>query len=305
MPNEIEDDVLQRNSISGSQEQLAALRSEIEAVRQESRALRNDIVSRFDEIQTSLFILEAALGSMHGADSSGGEAQARYRHLVLQVRKLVHAYVPQDATLLIVNKGDEDLLRLYGRTAWHFPQGKNGVYAGHYPATSAEAIAHLEELRTRGADFLVFPNTAFWWLEHYTDLNQHLKRTYRLIHRTDNTCLIFALRQPSPWAQATDLINNFKKRYRRFPAILNWDSGVDFAKVFPESTVFAPLDADLENLPYVDKSIDIVALRSGKNGRLEEALRVASEAVLICSLRDGAQHDFEVLVEYSASIITS
>ncbi len=82
------------------------------------------------------------------------------------------------------------------RQAWHFPQTEEGVYAGYYPASSAEAIAHLEELRAKGAEFLLFPKTAFWWLEHYGEFGQHLKSHYRVLLHREDACMIFALRQP-------------------------------------------------------------------------------------------------------------
>jgi hypothetical protein len=65
-----------------------------------------------------------------------------------------------------------------------------------YPADSAEAIARLEELRTRGGKFLLFPNTASWWFDHYRALKQHLEGCYRVTARHEDTCLIFDLRQP-------------------------------------------------------------------------------------------------------------
>jgi len=69
---------------------------------------------------------------------------------------------------------------LRDRRGWHFPQADDGRYAGHYPASSAEAIAELEALRERGASFLVFPDPSRWWLSHYVELREHLERRYRV-----------------------------------------------------------------------------------------------------------------------------
>lgn len=52
--------------------------------------------------------------------------------------------------MIVVSRGDSDLLNLGGRQAWHFPQTEDGVYAGYYPADSTEAITHLEVLRAKG-----------------------------------------------------------------------------------------------------------------------------------------------------------
>jgi glycosyltransferase involved in cell wall biosynthesis len=65
-----------------------------------------------------------------------------------------------------------------------------------YPADSFEAIVRLEELRTRGGEYLLFPNTAFWWFDHYPGFKQHLEGRYRLTAHYEDTCLIFDLRRP-------------------------------------------------------------------------------------------------------------
>ena len=45
--------------------------------------------------------------------------------------------MPLEATVMVVSKGDDELLKLGGRRALHFPQNEAGEYAGHYPADSA------------------------------------------------------------------------------------------------------------------------------------------------------------------------
>jgi hypothetical protein len=50
----------------------------------------------------------------------------------------------------------------------------------------------LEAQRERGADFLLFPRTALWWLDHYGGLRQHLERHYRVLS-SDENCRIFDL----------------------------------------------------------------------------------------------------------------
>jgi len=92
----------------------------------------------------------------------------------------------------VISKGDEALLNLDGRKAWHFPQDEQGSYLGYHPPDGAAAIAHLEQLRERGADYLVLPSTAFWWLEYYPELNEHLRDNFRLVTGQEH-CLIFGL----------------------------------------------------------------------------------------------------------------
>jgi GT2 family glycosyltransferase len=101
---------------------------------------------------------------------------AWYRELVKRIRETVDREVPPDATVLVVSNGDEDLLQLgANRRGWHFPQGEDGIYAGHHPGNSAEAIALFEALRQRGADYLLFPETSQWWVNYYDSFAEHLR----------------------------------------------------------------------------------------------------------------------------------
>ena len=141
--------------------------------------------------------LSLAEGSSVPAGSSclgsyGPTAHLDYLTLKEQLRDTVRACVPSQETLVVVSKGDEDLLRLHKGPSLHFPQGDGGKYAGYYPADSADAIRHLDSLHAQGGRFLLFPRTAFWWLEHYTGFADHLEREHRLVHR-DVACRIFQL----------------------------------------------------------------------------------------------------------------
>ncbi len=119
--------------------------------------------------------------------------QIHYQRLIRRIRKAVHTALPPDANIIVVSKGDGELLELgEGRRGWHFPQNEEGVYAGYYPADSGEAISHLEELRSRGAQFLLFPGTAFWWLEEYEAFGRHLESRYRRVWN-DEACIIYEL----------------------------------------------------------------------------------------------------------------
>ncbi|HKO38091.1 MAG TPA: glycosyltransferase family 2 protein [Solirubrobacterales bacterium] len=102
-----------------------------------------------------------------------------YGHLVESVRDEVERHVPLGAEVLVVSRGDRELVRLDGRRATHFPQDGRGGYAGHHPAGSAEAIAELERLREEGAQYLVFPPTARWWRDHYDEFTAHLDDRHR------------------------------------------------------------------------------------------------------------------------------
>jgi hypothetical protein len=89
--------------------------------------------------------------------------------------ELVRMTTPPEARVLVISKGDSALLDLEGRPAGHFPQTDSGVYLGHHPADSAEAIARLETLRCRGAEYLIIPESSLWWLEHYRGFHEFLQ----------------------------------------------------------------------------------------------------------------------------------
>lgn len=115
------------------------------------------------------------------------------RHELQAIRELVGQRIPSDARVIVVSRGDPELVDMGGRPAWHFPQAVDGVYAGHHPTDSGEAIRHLEDLRARGGRFLVVPSTAFWWLDHYRELRYYLEERYQLVERRDDACAIFDL----------------------------------------------------------------------------------------------------------------
>jgi glycosyltransferase involved in cell wall biosynthesis len=114
----------------------------------------------------------------------------QYSRLKAELQRVVRTHVPRNAVLLIVAKGDDNLLNLYDCKAWHFPSDANHSYAGHHPKDSAEAISFLDSLRSEGGNFLLFPQPSFWWLEHYTEFRQHLETRYSVVHR-DEACHIF------------------------------------------------------------------------------------------------------------------
>jgi len=119
------------------------------------------------------------------------------RQVVEEVHAFAQATLPAGARVLVVSRGDEEIVALPGRHGSHFPQTEDGAYAGHHPADSKEAIAHLEALRGRGADYLVVPATSDWWLEHYADLAAHLDAEHERIAEQPERYVAFALRAPA------------------------------------------------------------------------------------------------------------
>ncbi|MGH2684808.1 MAG: glycosyltransferase, partial [Actinomycetota bacterium] len=114
-----------------------------------------------------------------------------YVSLLEDVRKCVRGVVPAGSGVAVVTRGDEELLRLDGVHASHFPQMGDGSYAGFYPGDSAEAITQLETLRRQGTRFFVIPRIAAWWLEHYEGLRNHLLDRYVHLTTESDPCEVF------------------------------------------------------------------------------------------------------------------
>jgi hypothetical protein len=121
-----------------------------------------------------------------------------YEDLVQRIREVVASSLPPDSTVAVVSRGDDELVRFGGHRGWHFPQNGDGMWAGYYPRDSAGAIAHLEALRKQGAEYLVFPDTGRWWLEHptYAGFAEHLRTHFKIATRCDHAYEIFELHEP-------------------------------------------------------------------------------------------------------------
>ena len=147
---------------------------------------------RFDRLYRSILgeegkaVAATATGTSADGDADCGDDTDR-------VREALAARVPPEASVLVVSRGDDRLVAFDRWHASHFPQGEGGGYAGFYPADSGEAIGHLEDLRAGGAEYLVFPPAAVWWLHHYRGLRMHLETTYRVGPASPGDCVVVSL----------------------------------------------------------------------------------------------------------------
>jgi GT2 family glycosyltransferase len=154
------------------------------------------LLRRAQELEAEIAALQAGLAAAYPASdlaAAGPGPQLRYHQHVACLRGVVREAVPSQATVMVVSRGDEELLDLDGRSAWHFPQAPDGRYSGHHPGDSAEAISHLEELRAKGGEYLLFPRSSLWWLEYYEDFARHLRARYAPVECEGDACALFAL----------------------------------------------------------------------------------------------------------------
>lgn len=263
-----------RSAIAGRDESIRDLQQKLDS---QNRLLAEDAAlrSRADQLEAAL---REEQGRRHKLEAA---ARQEYEHLKPRLFDLIDDSVPRGGRVWIVSRGDDSLLRRNGRRTEHFPQTPAGLWAGSYPADDAEAIAQVEALRAKGGGYLVFPATATWWLDHYRRLRAHLQTRYRTIIEQDGTGVIFEVRE-LPWQRRLgSALATFQKRFGRDPAMLDWNSGLELAVVFPDATIFAPPEP-APTLPYIDRSVDIVVCPKASRV-IHEARRVASSMIVTTS----------------------
>jgi hypothetical protein len=256
----------------------------------ELAAAIGSLETRHDQTQAALDELRAAveparLAALGGLSPEEIASRGDYLAVVNRVRRVVRERLPKEARVLVIGRGDEDLVQLSGRRAAHFPQDAAGDFAGEYPGTGSEAVDQLRALVGPNWDHLVIPATSFWWFDHYPEFRIHLEREWHAVHR-DESCMIFAHDpgRPGPWQRLDDVVSRIRTAEGRLPAILDWDTGCDLTGLYPACAVFPPLDRGLDRLPYLERSIDIVAVPWDKPERVAEARRVATAAIVRIAL---------------------
>jgi hypothetical protein len=113
-----------------------------------------------------------------------------WRDSLDRIAAVVRRLVPAGSRVAALDKWDPTLLHLCERDGWHFPDLRR--LPEGYPGGGMEAVEHLEEMRLRGAEYLVIPSSAFWWLDFYTAFREHLERSAERIWG-DGLCVVFAL----------------------------------------------------------------------------------------------------------------
>jgi GT2 family glycosyltransferase len=160
------------------------LERRLKTLREELSAALADLVDRVAFVDKST--------AKASQDAPSSTAAGAYERVLRELPAFLARETEAGATILVVSKGDDRLLRVDGRSAWHFPRAADGRYAGYHPADSEEAVDHLERLRRHGADYIAFPQSSLWWLDYYSGLKRHL-REYD-VRRNDAIGAVFDLR---------------------------------------------------------------------------------------------------------------
>lgn len=156
----------------------------------------NETVRVYAELCEEAGISEAPRAVARTAGVSGREVDLdalTYLMFLRQWRWLVERSTPEGARVAVISKGDNELLQVQNREAWHFPQDENGAYAGYYPADSEEAIEDLEAVRAKGAEYLLIPLQSLWWLDHYEGFRRHLESCWHQVQSSKWIGAIYAI----------------------------------------------------------------------------------------------------------------
>ena len=184
-----------RKSFEEQKHRLAGMTAQAEILSMREKDLREMLLEAHDQ----LLRRDDEIAAMLGTSLPPGAAPAKYdiyQQLVQRIRAVVRQSLPEGSKVLVISKGDDQLLRLDSCTGSHFPQREDGVYAGHYPSDDQAAIEHLTNLRKAGGRYLLIPQTSLWWLDHYRALNDYLNQHCTRIVDQPETCLIFDLDTP-------------------------------------------------------------------------------------------------------------
>jgi glycosyltransferase involved in cell wall biosynthesis len=106
---------------------------------------------------------------------------------------LLATALPPGAVVAVVTKGEPRLVDLEGVTAWHFPQGSGGEWAGFHPASTDDVVHHLRQVQARGATHFLIPYWATWWLDYYRGLREAVLRGGRLVADSPDGGVLFEL----------------------------------------------------------------------------------------------------------------
>jgi hypothetical protein len=253
--------------------------AELESLRGELEALNVEVAERDDEIETVLTDLAA---SAFGGDDARIERIRWLRRL----RQFVRESVARRSRVTVVSNGDEALLRAAGTNAEHLSQDAYGRFVGSSPASAFAAVAQLEAARSRGAGALLIPGSSLWWLDHYPAFRQHLDRHYAQLAHDDSLGVLWNLRQDSPWRDLSDSLSALSLELGRHPHILDWCTRHDLARRFEECNVIS-VGEELGKLPYLDRTIDIVAVPTDETDVVTEARRVAGSLVVQVTTSNG------------------
>lgn len=138
-----------------------------------NKITRTEELRRLDHCLTALENQLRATGA--NPDSERWRARS-WLHRLFRAAEEIATYVPLGSSFLMIDGNELDPDVGSGRRRIPFLE-RDGAYWGA-PEDDDTAISELERLRNAGANYAVVAWPAFWWLEHYAGLRDHLHSHY-------------------------------------------------------------------------------------------------------------------------------
>jgi tRNA (mo5U34)-methyltransferase len=116
-----------------------------------------------------------------------------------KMRETVATRVPPRSTVLVASEGSAGLLKAVGRPAQHFPQNGAGAFLpGMGDSDSWALMVQIDELRAKGAQYLVVPESSGAWLGSVPKLHEHLQRRFKALawDFERDGCILYELDAP-------------------------------------------------------------------------------------------------------------
>jgi len=260
------------------------------------------VVVMRDALRAQAREIELLTSALREARSAGATSTAPdYRRTLDELRLAAASCIPLGSTVAVASRGDDAALELHGLRAWHFPRSADGAWSAQYPADGAEAIALLVAVQRDGAQFLVLPWSAFWWLESYPAFAAHLDRQATLVHR-DAACAIYRLAAERPSRPLADAVA-YRHLFELLDALTPDGAGV-LVLGSPPPQVEIPLSRTISFVLDLGAALQsrgasylaIPDVPANATARVDQIRRDAEQFILIAS-RAGVGELFELTPE--------
>ncbi|MDQ4132905.1 MAG: glycosyltransferase, partial [Actinomycetota bacterium] len=149
------------------------------------------------------------------------EASLGLPYHVARPAALLRGTVPAGSVVAVVTKGEEAFRDLDGLEVWHFPRTDDGEWAGYHPESTADIVNQLQEISRRGARYLLIPDFASWWLDHYPGLRDYLLAGGRLVAEAAEAGSLFELAEARPKQEPRP---SGRRRSRPSVSVIAWNT---------------------------------------------------------------------------------
>ncbi len=135
------------------------------------------IISHYDQ---SCIILKNFLGKLGVVASTQSWTDNSWFYKLRNSINDIKSIIPADETFILVDEDQwEAAGNVAGRKVIPFLE-RDEEYWGP-PGDDATAIIEIERHCNNGATFIIFAWPAFWWLDYYSEMHNHLKFNYKCV----------------------------------------------------------------------------------------------------------------------------